>query len=93
MINCYLKTLKFAIYFFPIIPSRHRFPCLLAAGRETIEANLLLQINSRVSIPATRRQKVQGSTETAISTNCKNALLEFFADSTGQYLILNSLPS
>ena len=99
MINCYLKTLKFAMYFFPMIPSSHRFPCLVAAGRETIKANLLLQMNSWVSIPATRRQKAQGSTETsrknytAISSNCKIALMGFFRDSTYQHLILNSLPS
>ena len=45
MINCYLKTLKFAMHFFPMIPSSHQFPCLLAAGREDIEANQMLQIN------------------------------------------------
>ena len=45
MTYCYLKTLKFAMYFFPMILSSHRYPCLPAAGRETIEANLLLQIN------------------------------------------------
>ena len=63
MFKCYFKTLKFAMYFFPMIPSSQRFPYLLAAGRETIVANLLLQINSCGSIPATRRQKAQGSTE------------------------------
>ena len=46
MVNCYLKTLRFAMYFSPMFPSNHRYPCLLAAGRETIEANFLLQINS-----------------------------------------------
>ena len=46
MVNCHLKTLKFAIYFFTMIPSSHRFPRLLAAGRETIEGDLLLQFNS-----------------------------------------------
>ena len=45
MINCYSKTLKFALYFIPLIPSNHRSPCLLAAVRETIKVNLLLQIN------------------------------------------------
>ena len=45
MISCYLKTLKVAMYFFPMIPSSHRFPCHLAAGREAIEANWMLQIN------------------------------------------------
>ena len=64
MINCYLKTLKFAMYFIPVIPSNHRPSCLLAVGTETIKANLLLQINTLVSITATRRQKAQGSTET-----------------------------
>ena len=39
MITCYLKTLTFAMHFFPMIPSSHQFPCLLAAGREDIEAN------------------------------------------------------
>ena len=38
MINCYLKTSKFAMYFFPMIPSSHR--CLLAADREAIDATL-----------------------------------------------------
>ena len=45
MINCYLKTSKSAMYFFPMIPSSHRFPCLLAAVREAIEVNWLLQID------------------------------------------------
>ena len=40
MINCYLKTIKFANYFVPIIPSKHRPPCLLAVGRETINVKL-----------------------------------------------------
>ena len=64
MINCYLKTLKFAIYFIPMIPSSPRISAFLAAGRETIKANLLLQIHSWASIPAARRQKAQGSSET-----------------------------
>ena len=45
-INCYLKSLKFAMYFIPVIPLNHPSPCLLAVCRETIKANLLLQINS-----------------------------------------------
>ena len=45
MINCYLKTLKLQCIF-PMIPTSHRSPRLFAAGRETIETNLLLQINS-----------------------------------------------
>ena len=61
MINCYLKTSKPAMHFFPMILSSHRFPCLLAAVGEAIEANWLLQF--WMSIPATRRQKVQGSAE------------------------------
>ena len=40
MINCYLKAIKFANYFVPIIPSKHRSPCLLAVGRETINVKL-----------------------------------------------------
>ena len=64
MIIGYLKTLKYAMYFIPMIPSNHRSPCLLAAGRETIKANFVLQISSWVSIPAPRRQKAQGSAET-----------------------------
>ena len=63
MISCYLKTLKFAMYFFPMILSSHQFPCLLAAVREAIDGNQLLQINFWMSIPATRRQKAQGSAE------------------------------
>ena len=61
MINCYLKTLKFAMYFFPMIPSSHQFPCLLAGGRETIEANLLLQINyeSQYQLLEDRKHKAQ----------------------------------
>ena len=46
MIIGYLKTLKYAMYFIPMIPSNHRSPCLLAAGRETIKANFVLQISS-----------------------------------------------
>ena len=46
MVDCHLKTLKFALYFFPMIPSNHRSPRLLAADRENIEANVLFQINS-----------------------------------------------
>ena len=47
MINCYLKTLKFAIYFIPMRPHQSsESHCFLAAGRETIKADLLLQINS-----------------------------------------------
>ena len=60
----YLKTLKYVMYFIPMIPSNHRSLCLLAAGRETINANFILQISSLVSIPATRRQKALGSAET-----------------------------
>ena len=99
IINCYLKTLKFDMYLFPMIASSHRSPYLPVAARETIEANLLLQINSWVSIPATRKTEsasLIGNIEkkyTAISTNCKNSLMKFFTDSTDQHLILNSLPS
>ena len=45
-INCYLKSLKFAMYFIPMIPLNYPSTCLLAVCRETIKANLLLQINS-----------------------------------------------
>ena len=62
MINCYLKTLQ---YILPQLFHQALEPLgFLAAGRETIKANLLLQINSWASIPPTRRQKVQGSMET-----------------------------
>ena len=58
-INCYLKSLKFAMYFIPMIPLNYPSTCLLAVCRETIKANLLLQINSWVSIPEDRKCKVQ----------------------------------
>ena len=64
MINCYLRKLQFAIYFIPMIPQAPKSPRFLAAGRETIKVNLLLQNNSWLSMPATRRQRVQGSSET-----------------------------
>ena len=53
------------MYFLPMILSSHWFPCLLAAVREAIKANWLLQIIFWISIPATRRQKAQGSAETS----------------------------
>ena len=98
MINCYLKTPKSVMYFFPMFLSSYWFSCLLAAAREATEANQLLQINFWMSIPATRREctRLSGNIKkkyTAISTNCKNALMKVFRDSTDQHLIQNSLPS
>ena len=48
MMDCYLKTLKFAKHFIPMIPLNHQSSCPLPDGREIIKANLLLQINSLV---------------------------------------------
>ena len=61
MINCYLKTLKFAMYFSQWSHQATDFPVSLQPLEEPLR---LLQINFWVPIPATRGQKAQGSTET-----------------------------
>ena len=98
MMNCYLKTSKYAMYFFPRILSSHRFACLLATVREAIEANQLLQINLDIntSNQKTESTRLSGTIKnkyTAISTNCKSAIIKVFRDFTDQHLIQNSFPS
>ena len=39
MINFYLKTIKLANYFIPMIPSNHRYPCFHTVDRQTIKVN------------------------------------------------------
>ena len=98
MINCQLKASKSAMYFFPMNLSSHQFSCYFAAVREAVEANQLLRINfgCQYQLLEDRKYKAQRKyyeKYTAISTNCKSALMKVFRDSTDQHLIQNSLPS
>ena len=95
MINCYLKTLKFVMYFSPWSHQATDFPFSLQPVEKPLRQTRCYK-SIWVSIPATRRQKgLNGNIKkkhTTISTNCKNALIKFFRDSTDQHLIQNPLP-
>ena len=56
----YLKTLKYAMYFIPMIPSNHRSPCLHAAVKPLTQTFYYKSaLESQYQLPKDRKHKAQ----------------------------------
>ena len=98
MINCYLQTSKSAMHFSPWSYQATGFPVSLQLLEKPLSQTscykTILGVNT--SYQKTESTRLSGTFKnkyTAISINCKSALMKVFRDLTDQHLIQNSLPS